>query len=122
MNEVDQYITSFPEVIRQILSRIRAIIIETAPGVEESFAYGMPAYKLNKRPLVYFAAFPKHIGFYATPSGHEKFAVKLSGYKQGKGSVQFPIDRPIPYELIAEIVRFRADENLAKTGGANRAG
>ena len=70
----------------------------------------MPAYKLNKKPLVYFAAFKAHIGFYATPSGHEAFKEELSKYKQGKGSVQFPLDQPIPYDLIVRMVKFRVQE------------
>lgn len=74
----------------------------------------MPAYKLNGRPLVYFAGCKSHIGFYATPSGHIAFAKELSKYKQGKGSVQFPIDQPMPLELIAQIVEFRVIENLEK--------
>ncbi len=74
----------------------------------------MPAYKLNKKPLVYFAAYKNHIGFYATPSGHAEFSTELSKYKQGKGSVQFPIDEPMPLDLIERIVKFRAAENLDK--------
>jgi uncharacterized protein YdhG (YjbR/CyaY superfamily) len=73
----------------------------------------MPAYKVNGTPLVYFAAFTHHIGFYATPSGHAEFARELSVYKQGKGSVQFPFDKPLPLDLIARIVRFRVEENLS---------
>jgi uncharacterized protein YdhG (YjbR/CyaY superfamily) len=80
----------------------------------ESIAYGMPAYKINGKPLVYFAGYKKHIGFYATPSGHTEFADELSKYKQGKGSVQFPLDKPIPYELIRRIVAFRVNENTTK--------
>jgi uncharacterized protein YdhG (YjbR/CyaY superfamily) len=75
----------------------------------------MPAYKLNGKPLVYFAAYKKHIGFYATPSGHEKFAQELSKYKQGKGSVQFPTAQPVPLDLIKRIVEFRVQENLTKS-------
>jgi uncharacterized protein YdhG (YjbR/CyaY superfamily) len=74
----------------------------------------MPAYKLNGRPLVYFAGFKRHIGFYATPAGHEEFSKELSQYKQGRGSVQFPSDRPLPLDLIARIVRFRVNENMAR--------
>ena len=74
----------------------------------------MPAYKTNKKPLVYFAGYPNHIGFYATPSGHEKFAKELAEFKQGKGSVQFPLDKPIPYDLIKKIVEFRVLENSSK--------
>ncbi|MFV0269258.1 MAG: iron chaperone, partial [Draconibacterium sp.] len=80
----------------------------------ESIAYGMPAYKLNKKPLVYFAAYARHIGFYATPSGHQEFASELSVYKQGKGSVQFPIDEPLPTDLIRRIVAFRVKENMLR--------
>lgn len=108
---VNEYIATFPGEIRQILETIRAVITESAPGAEESISYGMPAYKLNKKPLVYFAAFKNHIGFYATPSGHSQFAEELSRYKQGKGSVQFPLDQPMPLDLIRRIVKFRAQEN-----------
>jgi uncharacterized protein YdhG (YjbR/CyaY superfamily) len=108
---VDGYITEFPLEIQEKLNQIRKVIRENAPDAVESIAYGMPAYKLNKKPLVYFAGYAKHIGFYATPSGHSAFEVQLSQYKQGKGSVQFPLDQPIPLDLIAEIVRFRVSEN-----------
>lgn len=110
MNEIDQYILQFPEETRDILNKIRALIKEHAPDTIESIAYGMPAYKLNKKPLVYFAAYKTHIGFYATPSGHEAFKEELSKYKQGKGSVQFPLDQPIPYDLIMRMVKFRVQE------------
>lgn len=112
---VDQYIDSFPESVMEILSSIRKIILENAPEAIESIAYGMPAYKVHKKPLVYFAAFDKHIGFYATPTGHEKFKDALSGYKQGRGSVQFPLQKPIPYDLIKDIVQFRVYEENQKT-------
>jgi uncharacterized protein YdhG (YjbR/CyaY superfamily) len=74
-------------------------------------SYGMPGYKLNKKPLVYFAGYKNHIGFYATPSGHSHFQEQLSRYKQGKGSVQFPLNEEMPYDLIEEMVRFRVAEN-----------
>lgn len=110
MNEIDQYILQFPEETRDILNKIRALIKENAPEAIESIAYGMPAYKLNKKPLVYFAAYKTHIGFYATPSGHETFKEELSKYKQGKGSVQFLLNQPIPYDLIMRMVKFRVSE------------
>jgi uncharacterized protein YdhG (YjbR/CyaY superfamily) len=116
MNEIDQYILQFPEETHDILNKIRALIKKHAPDAIESIAYGMPAYKLNKKPLVYFAAYQTHIGFYATPSGHEAFQEELSKYKQGKGSVQFPLDQPIPYDLIVRMVKFRVQE----TGDSNR--
>ncbi|MES2647080.1 MAG: DUF1801 domain-containing protein [Bacteroidota bacterium] len=107
---VDAYIQSFPDEIQKILHQIRTIILQNAPAAIESISYGMPAYKLNKKPLVYFAAFNNHIGFYATPTGHEAFANELSKYKQGKGSVQFPIEQEIPFSLIKRIVQFRVEE------------
>jgi len=111
MNEVDKYIFSFPEQVRNILLQIRQIIMEEAPTAVEGFAYQMPSYKTNGKPLVYFAGFKKHIGFYATPSGHAAFSEELSKYKRGKGSVQFPLDKPIPFDLIRQIVAFRVEEN-----------
>lgn len=104
----------FPSEVQDILGKIRVLIKESAPMAVESMAYGMPAYKTGGKPLVYFAAFKNHIGFYATPSGHEQFAEELSVYKQGKGSVQFPVDKPIPYDLIKKIVLFRVKENSEK--------
>jgi len=112
---VDAYIESFPEKTKKLLVQIRKTVKKHAPAAEETIAYGMPAYKLNRKPLVYFAAFAHHIGFYATPNGHKHFADRLAGYKQGKGSVQFPLDGPIPLDLIADIVQFKAEENLKKT-------
>jgi len=109
--DVDGYIAEFPLEIREKLNQIRTVIQKNAPDAIEGIAYGMPAYKLHKKPLVYFAGYAKHIGFYATPTGHSAFEPQLSQYKQGKGSVQFPLDQPIPLDLIAEIVRFRVSEN-----------
>lgn len=111
MNAIETYIQQYPDNVQEILHNIRELIKDNAPEAEELFAYGMPAYKTNKKPLVYFAAFKKHIGFYATPSGHSEFQDELSKYKQGKGSVQFPLDKPIPYKLIERIVKFRVTEN-----------
>jgi len=114
MNPIDAYISQFPDDVQSILRNIRKLILDVSPDAVESIAYGMPAYRLNKKPLVYFAAFTNHIGFYATPTGHEAFKDDLSSYKQGKGSVQFPLNRPIPYELIERIVKFRIAENSQK--------
>ncbi|MFM6995152.1 MAG: iron chaperone [Sediminibacterium sp.] len=108
---VDEYIQSFPKKTQVHLKAIRKIIKSTAPEAVELIAYKMPAYKYNKKPLVYFAGYEKHIGLYATPSGHAKFKKELSKYKQGKGSVQFPIDEPMPIELIKQIVEFRRSES-----------
>ena len=104
---VDEYIQTFPKYIQVFLEQVRALIIKKAPEASESIAYGMPAYKLNGKPLVYFAGYKSHIGFYATPAGHAEFVEELSHYKQGKGSVQFPLDKPIPYDLIERMVEFR---------------
>lgn len=109
---VEEYIANFPEATRKILEQVRSTIKETAPQAEESISYAMPAYKLNGKPLVYFAGYKTHIGFYATPTGHEAFEKELSVYKQGKGSVQFPINEPMPLDLIARITKFRVEENL----------
>lgn len=114
IKNVDEYIGDFPAEIQTILKEIRATIKKSAPEAEELISYGMPGYKLNGKPLVYFSAFKNHIGFYATPTGHTAFAEKLSKYKQGKGSVQFPLDEPMPLDLIAEIVEFRVKTNTHK--------
>lgn len=109
MNEVNQYISQFPEDVQQDLNKIREIILQEVSEAEEKISYGMPGYYLNGKPLVYFAGYKKHIGFYATPNGHEKFQKEFSKYKQGKGSVQFPLNEEIPYELIKKVVRYRRD-------------
>jgi uncharacterized protein YdhG (YjbR/CyaY superfamily) len=108
---VQQYIDTFPSETKVILEKIRKIILNNAPEAIEMIAYNMPAYKIKGKPLVYFAGYEKHIGLYATPSGHEAFAEELSKYKQGKGSVQFPLYQEIPYELIKKIVLFRVKES-----------
>jgi uncharacterized protein YdhG (YjbR/CyaY superfamily) len=111
---VDDYILSFPSEIQERLTQIRTIIKTHATAAVESISYGMPAYKTHGKPLVYFAAFAHHIGLYATPSGHSAFADELSKYKQGKGSVQLPLDEPLPLELIERIVEFKVQENARK--------
>lgn len=110
-NSVDEYINGFPSSTQKLLKQVRKVIKASAPKSEELIAYGMPAYKLFGKPLVYFAGYEHHIGFYATPTGHKKFEKQLSKYKQGKGSVQFPIDEPMPLKLISDIVKFRVKEN-----------
>ena len=115
MNEIkyssnDQYITKAPAEVKQILINIRSLISEKAPEAVSCIAYNMPAFKYNKKPLVYFAAFKNHIGFYALPSGNVAFQKELTKYKTGKGSIQFPLDQEIPYDLIGQIVEFRVAE------------
>lgn len=111
---VDEYIQEFETETQERLNTIRKLILETAPQAIESISYGMPAYKVNKKPLVYFGGYKSHIGFYATPTGHKAFEKELSKYKQGKGSVQFPLNEPLPLNLIKEIVLFRLSENQDK--------
>jgi uncharacterized protein YdhG (YjbR/CyaY superfamily) len=110
---IDEYVAIFPKETQKILKKIRATIKAAAPDAEEKISYQMPTFAL-KGNLVHFAAFKNHIGFYPTPTGIEKFKKELSFYEGAKGSAQFPLDKPIPYELISKIVKFRVKENLAK--------
>lgn len=110
---IDEYIANFPKDIQVILKKIRITIKKAAPKAEEAIKYQMPTFVLEGN-LVHFAAFKNHIGFYPVPTGIEKFKKELSVYKGAKGSVQFPLDRPIPYELIGKITKFRVQENLEK--------
>ena len=109
-SSIDQYITEAPAEVKQILINIRSLISEKEPEAVSCIAYNMPAFKYNKKPLVYFAAFKNHIGFYALPSGNVAFQKELTKYKTGKGSIQFPLDQEIPYDLIGQIVEFRVVE------------
>ncbi len=110
---IDEYIAGFPPDVQQILQKIRRTIRKAAPGAAETIKYRMPTFTLNGN-LVYFAAFKKHIGFYPIPTGIEAFKKELSVYEQGRGSVQFPLDKPVPYALISKIVKFRVKENLQR--------
>lgn len=110
---IDEYIATFPEDIQKILQEIRATIQAAAPDAKEKISYQMPTFTLNGN-LVHFAAFKKHIGFYPTPSGTEAFQKELSVYKGAKGSVQFPLDQPMPLALIQKIVEFRVTETQNK--------
>jgi len=107
---IDDYIKTFPTDVQSILEKMRQTIRKAAPEAIEAVSYQMPTFKLNGKNLVHFAAFKSHIGFYPIPSGIEAFRRELSQYKQGKGSVQFPVDKPIPYDLVEKIVRFRVKE------------
>ena len=121
LNEVDRYIENFPAEVQERLEKLRTIIREVAPGAEEGFSYQMPGYKYQG-PLVYFAGYKNHIGFYPTPSAIEAFKKELSVYKGAKGSVQFPLDKPLPAELIRKIVKFKMKENeeKAKSNSKNK--
>ena len=110
---IDDYIKTFPEDVQIILEKLRRTIQKAAPEAVEAISYGIPTFKLNGRYLVYFAAWKNHIGFYPMPSGAKAFKKELSVYKQGKGSIQFSLDKPIPYDLISKIITFRVRENLS---------
>ena len=112
---IDEYIRTFPEEVRIELEKMKKTIQEAAPEATEAIRYQMPTFRLNGKNLVHFAAFKNHIGFYPIPSGIEAFKKELSIYKQGKGSVQFPLDKPVPYELVKRIVKFRVAENMKES-------
>lgn len=111
---VDHYIAAFPVETRVLLEEIRATILEAAPGAEETISYAMPAYKLEGM-LVYFAGYKGHIGFYPGAGGIAAFFPKLAEYKHAKGSVQFPLDQPLPLQLVRDIVQFRVQQNQEKS-------
>jgi uncharacterized protein YdhG (YjbR/CyaY superfamily) len=111
---IDEYIETFPKDVQGILEKMRQTIRRAAPEAVEAISYQMPTFKLNGKNLVHFAGFKNHIGFYPIPSGIEAFKEELSSYRQGKGSVQFQMDKPIPYDLVEKIVKYRVTENLEK--------
>ena len=110
MMTVDAYIERCPTAVQPLLRRIRTVIMTHAPDAIESFSYGMPAYKLFGKPLCYFGAFAHHIGMYATPQAQQELSTELLSYQQGKGSIRFPLDAPMPYDLIARIVQVRVQQ------------
>ena len=110
---IDEYIADYPKDVQKLLEQVRATIKKAAGEAEEKISYGIPTFTL-KGNLVHFGAYKNHIGFYATPTGHDAFKKELSVYTQGKGSVQFPIDQPLPLDLISKIVKFRVKENSEK--------
>lgn len=112
-NTIDEYIKAYPEDVQTILGKIRKTISKAAPDTVEAISYQMPAFKLNGN-LVWFAAFKNHIGFYPIPSGDESLNKALKPYIKGKGTLQFPLDKPIPYDLITRIVSARIIQNLVK--------
>ncbi len=111
---VDEYIADFPENVQNVLQQVRQTVREAAPDAKEAISYQIPAFQLNGN-LVWFAAFKDHIGFYPRASGIEAFKAKLSAYDISKGTVRFPLDKPIPIDLIREIVRFRVKENCKRS-------
>ena len=116
---IDEYIAGFPQDVQEILEKIRETIQEAAPDAEETISYQMPTFRL-KGNLVHFAAFKKHVGFYPAPTGIEEFRQELSVYGGGKGSVRFPLDKPIPLDLISKIVEFRVKENLERAAAQEK--
>jgi uncharacterized protein YdhG (YjbR/CyaY superfamily) len=113
INSIDEYIATFPAEIQKILREIRAVVKAAAPDAQEKISYQMPTFFLSGN-LIHFAAFKNHIGFYPAPTGIEAFAQELSVYKGAKGSIQFPINKPMPLDLITKIVKYRVAENLKK--------
>jgi uncharacterized protein YdhG (YjbR/CyaY superfamily) len=113
---VDDYIAGFPPETRKALAEIRALIRSVAPGATETISYAIPTFDLNGRHLAHFAGYAHHIGFYPIPTGIEAFKEELKPYKQGKGSVQFPLAEPLPTDLIRRIVEFRVAENMDRAG------
>jgi uncharacterized protein YdhG (YjbR/CyaY superfamily) len=108
--DIDEYIAGFPQDVQVILEKIRSTIKKAAPDAEEKISYQIPSFTLKGRYLIYFAAYKKHIGLYPAPVGHSEFKNDLSVYGSGKGTMKFPIDKPIPFDLITRIVKFWAKE------------
>jgi uncharacterized protein YdhG (YjbR/CyaY superfamily) len=113
---IDEYIGGFSKDVQKMLQQVRMAVRKAAPAAEEVISYGMPAFKYKGSVIIYFAGYKNHIGLYATPAGHAAFAKELSVYKQGKGSVQFPLDEPMPLNLIASIAKFKMQKREEKTG------
>jgi uncharacterized protein YdhG (YjbR/CyaY superfamily) len=107
---VDGYIAGFDTKIQERLQSIRRTVREVAPEADEAMSYGMPTFRISGKNMIHFASFPTHIGVYATPDGHAEFEMELQKYKRGKGSVQFPLDEPLPLDLIKRIAIFRAKQ------------
>ena len=116
---IDEYIAGFPPDVQEILQKVRATIRKAAPEAEEAIKYGIPTFTL-KGNLVHFGAYKKHIGFYPAPTGLEEFKEELSAYEGSKGTVRFPLDKPIPFDLISKIVKFRVQENLERAEAKGR--
>lgn len=111
---IDEYIAGFPAATQKLLEQMRAVIKKAAPAAEEAMKYGIPTFVLNGN-LVHFAGYKAHIGFYPAPDGIKTFEKELAAYKSSKGAVQFPLDEPMPLDLITKIVKFRVKQNLEKT-------
>lgn len=111
---IDEYIAGFPAETQEVLEKIRATIRKAAPAAEETMSYKMPTFSLKGKYLIYFAAYKKHIGLYPAPIGNKEFKEEMAPYESGKGTLKFPLDQPIPFNLIRKIVRFRVKENMGR--------
>jgi uncharacterized protein YdhG (YjbR/CyaY superfamily) len=112
---IDEYIAGFPPEVQAVLEKVRGTIRTAAPEAEETISYGIPTYKLNGRYVIYFAGYKKHISVYPAPIGVEEFKEELAAYASGQGTAKFPLNKPIPFDLITRMVQFQLKENLAKT-------
>jgi len=117
---IDEYIAAFPNDVQEILEKIRMTIKKAAPTAEETISYEMPTFNLKGQYLIYFAAYKKHIGLYPVPTGDADFNEEISIYQTGKGTLQFPLDKPIPYKLISKIVKLKVKENLARAAAKEK--
>ena len=115
LTSIDEYIATFPGDMQKILQELRATIKGAAPDSDEKISYGMPTFKMNGNYLIYFAGWKNHISIYPIPTGDEEFNQKIAPYISGKGTLKFPLDKPIPLELVAEMVRLQIADNLEKT-------
>ncbi len=109
---IDEYIAGFPKETQKVLEQVRAIIKNTAPDTEETISYAIPTFTMNKKYLIYFAGYKNHISLYPAPTGNASFEKEIKPYRSGKGTVQFPLDKPLPIDLIKRIVKYRMKENL----------
>ncbi len=115
INSIDEYIAGFPEETQKILQEIRAAIKAFVPDAEEHISYKMPAFKVNGRYFIHFSAWKNHIGMYPIPAGNEAFQKQIEPYRSAKSSLNFPLDKPMPIQLIGKVVKFRIAENLQRT-------
>lgn len=120
LESIDSYISTFPPEVQSILEEIRAMIKSVAPQAEETISYQIPCFQLNGRYLIYFAAYKKHISLYPAPYGVPEFADALARYGAGKGTLKFPLDQPIPYDLIEKVIQYRLQENQSRTAAGKK--
>ena len=121
-HNIDEYIAGFPNETQKILKQVRSTIRKAVSGAEETISYGIPTFNLNGQYVIYFAGYKNHVSIYPAPRAHDAFKKILSAYKGGKGTVQFPLDKPIPFGLITRIVKFRIKENAKKVIAKKAAG